>query len=332
MVKWNMDRFEIPLNEENMKTGNVSIIEHPHGGLILVFDYGNSNLENHSHCVVSYYYDEQKSDWNKQGDELHYTSSDGYFGHTTYLNMMGNLQMMYQIDHTLKQNISNDYGKIWKESDRILEDTVAWLPNNHPLFMKMGRVVLPVYDEGSGRSFAYISDDTGKSWFPSVFIEPSDDLVEISAPEDLFSCKMQSPTLIQAGERKLICFMQSEQRNRLLQAISNDFGETWSSAVEIKIPSGSGGIDAIRLRNSDGHYIPTVVIAFIQKKVNGKFSVNLGISSDIGESWDEIIEVDEMDTAYNDISIIQTDDNKLHIVYSSEQGVNHLVVNDFVSF
>ena len=171
-----------------------------------------------------------------------------------------------------------------------------------------------------------------KNWFPSVFIEPSEDLIEISAPEDIFSCKMQSPTLIQAGERKLVCFIQPENRDKLLYAISDDFGETWSSAIETDIPSGVGGIESIRLRDSNGHYTPTVVLVYRQKNDNGKFSVMLAISSDIGESWDEFVEIEEIETPYSDISLIQTDDNKLHIVYCSKQEINHLVVNDFVIF
>ena len=123
--------------------------------------------------------------------------------------------------------------------------------------------------------------------------------------------------------------MQPEMRDHLLQAISDDFGETWSSALETKIPSGSGGIDAIRLRDSNDHYIPTVLLVHNQKKDDNKFSVNLSISSDTGETWDEIVELDEIGAPYKDISILQTDNNKLHIVYSSKKGVNHLIVHNF---
>lgn len=333
MVKWNIDRFEIPISKNVTNTEQVSVIEHPHGGLIVAYNFrSKSNTENTVNHVASSYFDEKTNTWNPQGTPLHFTPSSEDFSHTTFLNLMGNLQMIYIADNKLLQNISNDYGKTWKESEGILGDSVIWKLSNHPIFMKHGRIVIPVYDEGSGRSFTYISDDTGRTWFPSVFIEPSEDLIEISAPEDVFACKMRSPTLIQAGERKLVCYIQPENRDRLLCAESNDFGETWSNALETDLPSGIGGIESIRLRDSNGLYTPTVVLVYAQKKKKGKFSIMLAISSDIGESWDESIEIEEIDSPYSDVSLMQTDDNKLHVVYCSKQGVNHLVVNDFVIF
>ena len=333
MVKWTIDQYEIPINEDAVNIEQVSVIEHPHGGLVVVYSYGDaSKIDDPSHHAASSYFNEKSNSWNPQGTPLHFAPSSDDFNHTTFLNLMGNLQMMYLSDHQLLQNISNDYGKNWKKTEDILEDSVMWKLNNHPIFMRMGRVVVPVYDEGSGRSFAYISDDTGRNWFPSVFIEPSDELIGISAPEDIFSCKMRSPTLIQAGERKLVCFIQPENRDKLLHSISDDFGETWSNAIETDIPSGIGGIESIRLRDSNGHYTPTVVLVYNQKKDDDKFSIMLAISSDIGESWEEIVEIEEIKAPFKDISLIQTDDNKLHIVYCSKQEINHLVVNDFVIF
>jgi hypothetical protein len=328
MKRWNISRNQIPHPKEEINFSNISIMEHPHGGLIGIFCYEKSTFKN-AIFSSTFYYDEHKEIWAKQRESLEFTPSYN-FSQSTFLNMMGNLQMIYCLDHQLLQYISNDYGKTWKQSDSFLEDSVAWRVRNPPVFVGMGRVLLPIYDEDSGRSFAYISDDIGKHWFPSVFIEPSDDLLEISDPEDVFSHKIQFPSFTQAGERKIVCFMILEKRGHLLQSVSNDFGETWLSAVETNILSEEGEIQAIRLRDSNGHYIPTVVLLYNHKKDNGKISVNLAISSDIGETWDDIVEVDEIETVYTGISVIQTMDNKLHIIYSSKQGVNHLIVHDFI--
>ncbi|TFG17372.1 MAG: hypothetical protein EU530_10715 [Promethearchaeota archaeon] len=332
-MKWNIDRYKIPTSEDAVKIENISVIEHPHGGIIAVFSYiSNVKTVKPIHYTGTLYFNEKNNTWNPQGNPLEFHPSSENFSHTTFLNLMGNLQMMYVSDCRLLYNISYDYGKNWKEIEILLEESVMWKMNNHPIFMKHGRVVIPVYDEGSGRSFAYISDDTGKNWFPSVFIEPSEDLTENSDPEEIFACRMGSPTFIQAGERKLVCFIQPENRDKLLCSVSDDFGETWSNAFETDIPSGVGGIESIRLRDSNGHYTPTVVLVYNQEKTNGQFSVMLAISSDIGESWDEIIELGEIEIPFTDISVIQTDDNKLHIIYCSKQEMNHLVVNDFVIF
>lgn len=331
-MKWTFNKTKLPTKDNKLTPiGNLSLIEHPHGGLVAIICYRNPN--SNSLTLSSYYFDESTRGWSPQGESLHFILSKETptkFSQVTFLNLMGNLQMMYQSANKLLQNISYDYGKTWKTSDGILEDEIFWTLNNSPVFVGMGRVLLPVYDEDSGRSFAYVSDDTGKRWFPSVYIEPPEDMSESYHPDDFFSCKMQSPTFIQAGERKILCYMQSEPNQTLMKAISDDFGETWSTAEPIEIPYGEGGIDTLRLRDSNGDFIPTVVIAYSQKKEDGKYSINLALSSDIGETWDEKLEIDELDAPFSDICILQTIDTRVHVLYSSIQGVYHLVANDFV--
>ena len=230
----------------------------------------------------------------------------------------------------LTQSISTDYGKNWVVSDTILEDSISWILKNRPIFVSMGRVLLPVHDQASGRSFTYISDDTGRNWFPSVFIEPSEKLEENIDPEKPFSFKMKSPTLIPAGERKILCFMQPNTSSYLLKSISNDFGETWLNAEETIISSDSNEIEAIRLRDLNGNYVPNLVLVYNHKNKNGKYSLILALSDDIGETWNELIELEENEIPYSSISMLQTNDNKLHIIYSLNRRIRHLVLHDFV--
>jgi hypothetical protein len=226
--------------------------------------------------------------------------------------------------------LSHDYGKTWKSDKNSIETDSIWVLQNTPIHVGIGRILLPVYDKGTGRSFAYISDDNGKSWFPSIFIEPFDELIESSSPEDFFSWKMRSPSFVQAGERKILCFLQPTNHKNLLKSISNDFGETWENAAEIDLPSGIGGISATRLRDNNDRFIPTIVLAYSQTDKDRKTVIKLAISSDIGETWDEHLELERLSVPYTDISLIQSDDNKLHIVYSTNERINHIMISDIV--
>ena len=250
---------------------------------------------------------------------------------------MGNVQMMYCIDYSdqIKYSyfsyfLSHDYGKSWKSTENPLESDVIWEVKNDPIHVGIGRMLLPVYDKGTGRSFALISDDTGKRWFPSIFIEPSDELIDDSSPDGFYAWKMRSPTFVQAGERKILCFLQPTNHKKLLKAISDDFGETWRNATEIDIPSGISGIDAIRLRDRNGGFVPTIVLAYSNTEKDGKSTIELVLSSDVGETFDEHLILEKLDEPYLDISLIQSDDNKLHIVYSTKQGTYHIKITDIV--
>ena len=330
-MKWQVDRLQFPIREEWINYRNLSLIEHPHGGLIAFVRFQHPISETKQTNIISgYYFEEKSSTWNRIGDLMPYSSFHESFSQITYLNLMGNLHMMVNFEHQLTQQFSYDYGKSWHPSEIILEDMISWELKNRPLFVQLGRVLLPVFDAGSGRSFAYISDDTGNSWFPSVFIEPSEESMEDSDFEEISPQGLRSPVFIQAGERKILCIMQSQNRPNLAQAISNDFGETWSSAVEIKIPSGSGGIDAIRLRDRNGDYTPVVALAYGEKKKNGKYALKLAISTDVADTWSETEVIEEFSALYTDVALLQTDDNKLHVLYSTSIQVRHLILHDFV--
>ena len=153
MVEWTFNRHSIPIEEKNGFIKNVSLIEHPHGGLISVVSYSHEENTKTFH-VKTFYFNEGECVWNPQGETLKFSSIG--FNQVSFLNLMGNLQMIYCLDNKLRYCISHDYGKTWKLIDEILEDSVAWKLQNPPIFVGMGRVLLPINDEGSGRCFAYL--------------------------------------------------------------------------------------------------------------------------------------------------------------------------------
>ncbi len=321
-MKWRLEKNQLPLENESGSNGNISVMEHPHGGIIC-----NIPIHNQQEVVIkSYYFDEILQSWHSQGKPIKFQLRSSEFSQVTYLNLMGNLQMMYCMNHLLTQNFSNDYGKIWKSDSEIVEEEVNWEVRNPPLFVQMGRILLPVYDKASGRSFAYISDNTGKSWFPSVFIEPSDEeyIDEFIVPS------MMSPTFVLAGERRIICYLQSENEKHILQSVSEDYGETWHPPEPIGIHYNSSNIDAIRLQNGEGIFTPYMVITYCDEELIGedrKTTINLAISLDIGESWENQI-VDVCIEPIQSISVIQTRDETIHILYSTEKSAYHLKLTD----
>jgi len=58
---------------------------------------------------------------------------------------------------------SHDDGATWSER-RTLVEFLGYMPRNHPLLLRDGSIVLPLYDEHKGRSVFLISRDDGETW------------------------------------------------------------------------------------------------------------------------------------------------------------------------
>lgn len=319
--------YQLPVHENAGHFSNLSLIEHPHGGFIAIYSFSLSNKDDNYHYVESHYFDVLSHKWKTIGTPFSCVSNEILdFSQVTYLNFMGNLQTIYSLDHHLKQQFSYDYGKSWKSPIEILEDSVAWQVKKQPIFVKMGRIVLPVFDKASGRSFTYISEDTGKNWFPSVFIEPNDDLIDNQDDLNSAGIQMKNPVLIQAGERKIFCYVQEENQDFLLRAISDDFGETWSYTEQTTIPIGIGVFDLIRLRDANGNFTPNIALIMAFKRNEESFGINLSISNDIGQSWNSFKEIETVNTPITDMTLLQTIENMLHILFCTNSSVYHLIV------
>jgi hypothetical protein len=308
-VKWFSKKYDIPLLVKTGQISGISPVEHPHGGIVLIISVSSQDKI----AIYPLYFKSKENSWIKYNEPSYFLTKTHKFSQVSYLNLMGNLKMVYSLDSAVFQWLSTDYGKNWKENALILEESVEWEFKNQPIFMQMGRVLLPIVDKSSGRSFAYISDTMGKSWFPSLFIE--EELVE---ENEYLPKSTSSPIFIATGENRIRSYFQSE--GNILTAISTDLGETWKSAIKTGMRCDSDTLDGKRLLDEDGNFTPSIILAYL--KLN---KINMAISSDIGESWEET-EIDSVHGEVYNISTLQTTDEKIHVFYSTKTEIFHLEI------
>lgn len=112
-----------------------------------------------------------------------------------------------------------------------------------------------------------------------------------------------------------------------LNAISEDNGESWSYATKTTIPN-TASVELLVLK--DGRW------AFVGNDIaDGRYRLVLMLSDDEGETWKwkEYLENDPKNGGrYSYPCLIQTEDEMLHITYSSHAGssektIKHVVVN-----
>ena len=242
-----------------------------------------------------------------------------------FLDLLGSLQLIYCDGNVIWKKISYSYGKNWTDPEKIYGDygdTSGWKFGRKSCFLKHGRIIIPVYNNLTGRSFAFISDDGGKNWFVSTYIEVPEDISEDEVidfkPSDVpewGSSKAKHPVFIPEEEDVIVAFLQTENLRHIHRASAEHHGEIWSETEITAIPSDTSAIDAIRLRNSDGNYTTEILLVYTDKNEFGN-SLNIAVTNDFGKNWDNIIKFN--DGIGENISlpcITQTPDLKTHLVY-----------------
>jgi len=159
---------------------------------------------------------------------------------------------------------SNDDGDSWSEP-RTLVDFLGLMPRNHPLCLRDGSIVLPLYDERKARSVFLISDDGGDTW------QLGGDIISTPGNEQAALAQLDDGVL-------LACMRVRGTPRRILQSRSSNGGWDWSPAELTPFPNPDAGIDLIRLPN--GH----IVLAFNDSGLERR-PLSLALSIDEGASW-----------------------------------------------
>ncbi|WP_461536523.1 exo-alpha-sialidase [Spongorhabdus nitratireducens] len=141
------------------------------------------------------------------------------------------------------------------------------------------------------------------------------------------------PVLLKKEERQwiMLCRSRSDTGKRIIQSISNDDCESWSTFTAIdSLPNPDANFDAIRL--TDGRYFLVYNHAVKQAGINrtGRHLLNAAISED-ALAWEPILtlEHDESEKLeYSYPSVIQTHDGLIHISYTWERrGIKHVTLS-----
>jgi predicted neuraminidase len=185
---------------------------------------------------------------------------------------------------------------------------IGWMTRIHPLVLKSGRILLPLYSDGFNVCLMAISDDLGEHW---------------RASSPLVGFGPIQPTLVQKKDGTVVSYLRDsgDAPQRVMKSISKDEGETWSFAVDTDIPNPGSSLEAIALR--DGRWLMVY-----NDTEDGRHSMALSLSDDEGETWKwnkNINKIGERSKSYGYPSLIQTRDGTLHLTFTyKEKGKNSI--------
>lgn len=221
------------------------------------------------------------------------------------------------VDEPMWAEYALPYSKLIIEASKDPEKRQkGWMTRIHPISLESGRVLLPLYSDGYNISIVAISDDNGKHW------KASNPIVGLGPIQ---------PSLVQKQNGHIVAYMRDsgDDPKRILKSVSKDNGETWSFAIDTKIPNPSSSIEVLQLKN--GNWIMAcndtessrsqmaILLSFNEgkswevKKYIGKYEYNSGVT-----------------LAYP--SLIQSSDRLIHLTYSLKdkkgKTIQHAVFNE----
>jgi len=208
---------------------------------------------------------------------------------------------------------STNDGKTWTSPERLPEGILGPIKDK-PVQLSNGTILSPSSSETKESNWkAHIekSTDLGKTW---QFI-PVDLKTEFSIIQ---------PTILIHPNNKLQILCRSKS-NVILQAYSEDNGDSWGAFTKTELPNPNSGIDAVTLKNG-WHllvYNPTI------QGRGGRAKLNVAISKD-GIKWsDAAILENEEQGEFSYPAVIQANDGKIHITYTYRRvNVKHVVLEE----
>jgi predicted neuraminidase len=178
---------------------------------------------------------------------------------------------------------------------------LGWMTRAHPVVLKSGRILVPLYSDGFSFSLMAFSDDLGATWRTS---------------RPLIGGGNIQPSVVQRKDGSLYTLMRDNglPPKRLHQSSSSDQGETWTPVTDSVHPNPGAGAEIITLQNGNW-----VLIGNDTER--GRQRLLVQMSDDEGKTWKwkRYLEKDEEGPeagAYHYPSIIQSKDGFLHATYS----------------
>jgi predicted neuraminidase len=206
---------------------------------------------------------------------------------------------------------SFDGGLTWSEEE-LLPAGILGPIKNKPILLDDGSLVCGSSVE-SWKAWACwmeITRDWGKTW------EKYGPIDYPGTPEGLIQ-----PTLFhdKAGNLRMLC--RARGVGYICEATSGDGGKSWSAAKSIDLPHPNSGIDAVRLSNGD-------IIMIYNHVARGRTPINVGLSKDGGDTWNNVLTLEDQPGEYSYPAVIQTSDGLVHTTYTwKRERVKHVVID-----
>jgi predicted neuraminidase len=181
---------------------------------------------------------------------------------------------------------------------------MGWMGRVHPLELKSGRILVPLYSDGYNFALIAITDDGGATWTTS---------------EPLVSEGGVQPSLVRRRDGTLVAYLRDNgpPPKRALRAESKDDGVTWSPVMDTDIPNPGSSLEVIGLK--DGSWLMV-----FNDTERGRHSLAAWMSDDEGKSWKwkRHLELEQPDKggSFSYPSVIQTRDGMIHVTYSYSKG------------
>lgn len=190
----------------------------------------------------------------------------------------------------------------------------GWMTRIHPLVLPGGRILLPLYSDGFNTCLMAISDDAGATW---------------RASRPLVGLGPIQPTLVRKTDATIVAYLRDsgDLPNRVLMSLSEDDGESWSTAIDTDIANPGSSLEVIALR--DGRWF----MIFNDTEV-GRHRLALALSDDEGDTWKwkrHIEPCGDGGRSFAYPSVVQTRDRLIHVTYSYGSGAGKSIRHRVVS-
>lgn len=209
---------------------------------------------------------------------------------------------------------SADEGQTWSTPEK-LPDGILGPIKNKPVVLPSGVILSPSSIETNDdqwHSHIERSADGGKTW-EKINIDPEN------------PAKVIQPTLLLYPEGKIQALLRSNQ-NYIMESWSADEGKTWSPMATIPVLNPNSGIDAVTLQSRLQVLIYNPMESG-KEWVNGRNKLNAAVSTD-GKNWQDVaILEDQPSGEFSYPSVIQTSNQAVHVVYTSNRkSIKHVVL------
>lgn len=232
----------------------------------------------------------------------------------------GNLMLFYKIGPSPGKwkgwlKTSSDGGITWSAAKPLPEGFIGPVKNK-PVLLSNGNLFCPSSVEGDGWKIHFeVTPDFGKTWRK---IGPINDGKTLNAIQ---------PSILVHKNGKLQLLARSRDR-AILEAWSDDNGETWSALAKTNLPNNNSGTDAVTLKNGTHVLVYNHVLPPGNLAKGPRTPLNLSVSKD-GKNWSAAVIIEDSPISqYSYPSVIQTNDGMVHVIYTwRRQKIKHAVID-----
>lgn len=206
---------------------------------------------------------------------------------------------------------SDDDGATWSSPEKLPEGNLGPV-RAKPVELAGGDLLCPSsieYGNGSWKVQMEIFQPKSNSWRKFMVDEDTDfDVIQ--------------PAILRHSDKRLQILCRSKQ-NKIVEAWSEDNGDTWGKLSATSLPNPSAGIDAVTL--AEGQHL--LIYNPTEDGPNDRAKLSLATSAD-GKTWTEIYKLEDQPKGeFSYPAMVRTSDGLIHITYTwNRQKIKHVVL------